>query len=300
MLQLTHDDWLTAVTPKINGAWNLHEAFAKEKLDFFILFSSISCIVGQWGQGNYAAANTFLDSFVQYRHNLGQPASVLDIGVMEDIGYVSQNLAVLEQFRATSAHTLREKDLLDALQLVMTQCTASLPSSAGYVNSAQLVIGLRSTKPLADPSNRAIWKRDIRMSLYRDQETTTAVAGATSNEGLKEFLSRVASEPSTLDVQSNLDFLTHAIGSQLYDFTLQSEEDMDLKQPLSSLGVDSLVAIEIRNWWRHSLGLEISILEIMNSTSIEHLGIIATEGLRRKYEVELTENGDTYLLMKAP
>jgi aryl carrier-like protein len=246
--------------------------------------------VGQWGQGNYSAANTFLDSFVQYRQALGQPASAVDIGVMEDVGYVSQNPAVLEQFKATSAHTLREQNLMDALQLAMKNCTAPPPSAAGYRNPTQLVIGIRSTKPLSDPSNRAIWKRDVRMSPYRNLEVVTASIKGAVNEDLKQFLAAVAKEPSLLNEQSNVDFLTHEIRVRLCNFMLRSEEEIDVKQSLSALGVDSLVAIEIRNWWRQSLGLEISILEIMNSGSIERLGKIASEGLQRKYEVPAGNN----------
>lgn len=288
------------MSPKVDGAWNLHEALAKEKLDFFVLFSSVSGIIGQWGQGNYAAANTFLGSFVQYRHSLNLPASVVDIGVIEDVGYVSQNPAVLEQLRATNAYTLREQDLLDALQLAMTQCSARLPSSDGYANAAQMTIGLRSTKPLSDPTNRSIWKRDIRMSVYRNLENVNVSAGGAVNEDLKQFLAGVASDSSMLDAQSNVDYLTHGIMVQLCGIMLRSEEDVDVKQSLSVLGVDSLVAIEIRNWWRQSLGLEISVLEIMGAGSMEDLGKNAAEGLRRKYGTEVREDGDTYLLMKAP
>lgn len=288
------------MAPKVEGAWNLHDALTGQKLDFFILFSSISCVVGQWGQGNYAAANTFLDSFVQYRQALGLPASAVDIGVMEDVGYVSQNQAVLEQFRATSTYTLREQDLMDALQLVMTKCTAPPPSAAGYRNPGQLVIGLRSTKPLSDPSNRAIWKRDVRMSQYRNLETVTASNSGAVSEDLVQFLAAVAKEPSMLIEQPNVDFLTHKIGVRLCNFMLQSEEDLDVKQSLSALGLDSLVAIEIRNWWRQIFRLEISVLEIMNIGSIEQLGKKAAEGLQRKYEVPSGGDGDTYLLMKAP
>ena len=288
------------MTPKVNGAWNLHQALADQKLDFFVLFSSVSCIVGQLTQANYAAANCFLDSFVQYRHSLGQPASVLDIGVMEDVGYVSLNPWVLEQFKAKNWHTLREQGLLDALQLAMTQCIPAPPRATGYTNPAQLVIGLRSTKPLSDPSNLIIWKRDVRMSFSRNQETATASNGAALNEGLKEFLARVASEPAMLHEQSNLDYLTREICAGLSGLMLQAEEDIDVKLPLSALGVDSLVAIEIRNWWRQVLGLEISVLEIGNAGSMEQLGKTAAEGLRQKYEAHVKEGDDTYLVNKAP
>ena len=273
------------------------------ELDFFILFSSSSGIVGQWGQGNYAAANTFLDSFVQFRHSLGQPASVLDIGVMEDVGYVSQNPAVLEQFRATSSHTLREQDLMDALHFAMIRSMAPPPSRAGYLNSSQTVIGLRSTKPLSDPSNRAIWKRDVRMSLYRNMDHSNGADTGATSEDLKPFLAAVARDPMMLNEQTNKDFLMNKIKVCLCNFMLQSEDDVDVAQPLVSLGVDSLVAIEIRNWWRQQLGLEISVLEIMNAGSIQSLGDVALTGLQRK-STPVQEKEDTAyamaMRMKAP
>ena len=280
------------MAPKVEGAWNLHEALKGRTLDFFILFSSISCIMGQRGQGNYGAANTFLDSFVQYRQNLGLPASVIDVGVMEDVGYVSQNPAVLEHFKASGMHTLREQDLMDTLQLLMTQYKVSPPSTAGYRNSAQVVIGLRSTKPLSDPSNRTVWKRDIRMSHYRNQEAVAVSSSGVNNEDFKKFLAAVAKQPSLLDEQSHVDFLTHKIGLHLGSFMLQSE-DIDVKQSLTALGVDSLVAIEIRNWCRQNLGLDISVLEIMNSGSIEQLGKTAAEKIQQKHGIVSKEEKDT-------
>ena len=222
---------------------------------------------------------------------------------MEDVGYVSANPAVLEQFKATSTHTLREQNLLDAIQLAMAKGPVPAPSVDGYTNPAQLVIGLRSSKPLSDPSNRAIWKRDVRMSLYRNLESaTTASTSGGANDNLKQFLSSMAKEPSALNEQFNIDTLTQEIGRRLGNFMLLAEEDVDVKQSLVALGVDSLVAIEIRNWWRQALGLEISVLEIMNSGSIEALGKIAAGALISKWEVKGggDGDGDTYLLMKAP
>ncbi|KAI9763174.1 MAG: hypothetical protein M1835_007911 [Candelina submexicana] len=299
-LKFTHDEWNAAVAPKVKGAWNLHKALLNQQLDFFILFSSISAIVGQPGQGNYAAANTFLDSFVQYRQSRGLPASAINISVMEDVGYVSQNPAVLEQFKATSAHTLQEQDLMDTLQLVIEKSAAEPSLNEGYCNHNQWVIGLRSTKPLPDPSNRVIWKRDIRMSVYRNIESLTVAGRRMENESLGQFLVAVAKESSMLTEPSNADFLTHQIGLHLCNFMLRSEEDLNMKQPLAALGVDSLVAIEIRNWWRQILGLEISILEIMNAESIEQLGKNALKGLQSRYQVPKESSDDTYLLMKAP
>ena len=300
MLQLTHEDWNTALASKVDGTWNLHRAFQTTKLDFFVLFSSISGIVGQWGQANYAAANTFLDSFVQHRHCLGLPASVIDVGVMEDVGYVSQNPAVLEQFRATGAHTLEEKDLLDAMQMAICQPRPAKPSKDAFSNPSHFTIGLRSTRPLSDPGNRTIWKRDIRMALYRNLEVAADTSGGMASEGLKEFLSSASIDPAILDDKASLDFLTREIGHRICSFMLQPEEDLDVTRSLSAMGVDSLVSIEIRNWWRRNLGLEISVLEIMNAGSVGRLGQVAVEALQAKHEKQTEESEDTYLLMKAP
>lgn len=140
------------------------------------------------------------------------------------------------------------------------------------------------------------------MSLYRNLETSTASGTGAGNEDLKAFLASVAQDPGKMNEQSNIDFLTREIAKRLCNFMLQSEEDVDVKMSLVDFGVDSLVAIEIRNWWRQGLGLEISVLEIMNSGSIEQLGRSAAGALVRKYDVPAGggEGEDTYLLMKAP
>ena len=119
------DDWRTVVDPKIQGTWNLHHALKHKPQTFFVLFSSISGIVGTRGQAAYAAANTFLDSFVSYRHRLGLPASALDIGMMTGIGYLAENTSLQDLLKAQDNHALSETDLIDALQLSISSNSAS-------------------------------------------------------------------------------------------------------------------------------------------------------------------------------
>src|SRR6266480_1477142 len=188
------DEWQAAVAPKVQGTWNLHSVLVKEHqpVDFFLLLSSWSGLVGQWGQANYASANAFLDAFTQYRHSQNLPSATVDMGVMEDIGYVSRNAHVLDHFHMTSTHVLYEQDLLDSLQLLIARSTPlssnnTCSSIGGYehVNNAQLALGLRSTRPLSAPNNRTVWKRDPRMAFYRNIESQVATTIISSNEGLK-------------------------------------------------------------------------------------------------------------------
>jgi hypothetical protein len=121
---------------------------------------------------------------------------------------------------------------------------------------------------------------------------------ATASEGLKGFLASVASTPTMLDEEKNVDFLTQEIGKRIRSFMVQSDDVVDVKMTLSDMGVDSLVSIEIRNWWRMGLALDISVLEIMSAGSIERLGAATVEGLRGKYGPK--DGPHPGLAMKAP
>ncbi|KAI0131573.1 KR domain-containing protein [Daldinia grandis] len=114
---MSYDDWAQCVEPKVLGTWNLHNATVSRglNLDLFVLFSSISGIVGQRGQANYSGANTFLDSFAQYRHCLGLNASAVNIGVMLDHGYVADNPIVRERLLSQGIFGIRIAEMLDAL-----------------------------------------------------------------------------------------------------------------------------------------------------------------------------------------
>ena len=197
---------------------------------------------------SYAAGNTFQDAFVQYRQNLGLPASVLDVGVMADIGYVSQNLDVEKNMRTTGMWFLTEQDLLDALHLSIitgkvsprqNQNPEQNPSSTSYTSNAQLGIGFRSTKPLADPSNRVLWRRDKRMSIYRNMEasnnSSTAASGGEHDE-LEVLLSSIESDPAVLVNPEIIDSLTREIGNTIYRFMLQPVEELDTGKSLAALG----------------------------------------------------------------
>ncbi|GKZ52099.1 hypothetical protein AbraIFM66951_011433, partial [Aspergillus brasiliensis] len=104
VLEMTVAQWEAAINPKVKGVWNLHNMLPKES-DFFVLFASLSGNLGYYGQSNYAAANTFLDAFVQFRHNLNLPASVIDLGAVEDVGFVSRHPEILNRLNNTFGHT---------------------------------------------------------------------------------------------------------------------------------------------------------------------------------------------------
>ena len=148
-----------------------------------------------------------------------------------------------------------------------------------YMSDSQIGLGMGMTMPIAADANRCIWKRDIRMVLYRNLENSGVDNAGTGNGGLREFITTVTSSPETLKEASSLSFLAQEVGTTLFSFLMRPIEELDVKQPLSAVGLDSLVAIELRNWSRQRLGVELSVLEILGAPSIEKLGEAAAARL---------------------
>ncbi|CAI7673580.1 unnamed protein product [Penicillium pancosmium] len=181
MSQMTFNEWQTSVQPKVQGTWNLHHATPSTDLDFFLLFSSICGITGQWGQGNYNAANSFLDAFVTYRHGQNLPASVIDIGFMGSIGMAVESEALMKNLKRSGYYFLNERHLIDALTISLAH---SRPGPDQYMHRSQLGLGIRSTKPIATPTCRVAWKKDSRMAISHHFEPI----GGIGDQGVKDLL----------------------------------------------------------------------------------------------------------------
>lgn len=269
--KMTFSDWTTAVEPKVRGTWNLHHATAASPLDFFILFSSQNAQIGQWGQANYAAANTFLDAFAQYRHGQNLVASVIDVGLMGDVGFAAENRAILKSLGRIGMYILQEQDLLESITLALLKSQpfqkpgvkTSYYYSPGYVG-----IGLNTTTPMSAASTRVPWKRDARMSIYHNLDKTGGdLTGESSSKG-SSLKNQLAAEPSE---ETKIEIVAKALAGTLGTFLIKDESSFPLDKPLKMLGMDSLIAMEVRNWVRQNIGADISTFTILQSPSFIHL-----------------------------
>lgn len=280
--KMAFHEWTAAIMPKVHGTWNLHNATvsAAADLDFMVLFSSLSGIIGQPGQANYASANTFLDAFAQHRNSLGLAASVVDIGAVEDIGFISEHHGLMSKMKTSGFKGVSEQELLDAMTLAMLAHSSppKADDAAGFcfVHANTFVLGLGSTVSMSSPANRAVWKRDRRMAAYHNVSAGVSVQ---PNDTLKTTIASCKADVSLLKSPEVAKIFSIEVGKKLFELLLKPQEDLNTSSALIDLGMDSLVALELRSWWKQVFGFDITVLVMMGMGSLDALGQYAADEL---------------------
>ncbi|KAJ5761957.1 Acyl transferase/acyl hydrolase/lysophospholipase [Penicillium nucicola] len=285
-IRMTLNEWNTAVDPKVKGTWNLHNASvsANADLDFFVLFSSISGLIGNSGQTNYAGANTFLDAFSQYRLSLGLPACAIQIGSVDEVGYTAENESLMQMAKSRGVlnETVSESTLLEAIERAMKSASSELsPIASDTINN--FCLGIRSSTSLNDPGNRSLWKKDIRMAALHNGGEAGSTSTSASNDDLNVFLRTARSDHAFLCRSSSAPFLAVEIGKKVFSLMLKPEEELLTSCSLSDIGMDSLVAIEVRQWWKTIFGFDISAMEMMGMGTLDALGDHAVKGMLKLF-----------------
>ena len=246
------------VRPKVNGAWNLHNTL-DHKLDFFIMLSSISGVIGNRGQAAYAAANSFLDEFAHYRVSKGLPATTIDLGVVKDIGFVAERPDLQASLESLSGDAILDK--ADVLALVKLAVTGQIDKHADH----QCTIGLTFTN--YNPEHPAFfWATDARFSHLRRGAGAT---GGSDSEGSgptpKKALGQARRPEDAARVVSD------ALVGKLSNVLIVPAEEISTGKSVVALGLDSLLAVELRSWIVREMEATMSTMELMTSSSINGL-----------------------------
>lgn len=269
---MTHQEYHEALSCKVQGTWNLHNVSVELNLplSFFTMLSSISGIVGQKGQANYAGANTFLDSLAVYRRSLGLPACSVDLGIVEGIGYLAEHENVHKQLtrNAGTWAPINEARLRQVFELAIYQQEKDSTRQPHPLSAGQMVTGIC----IPIPSDAEIL-RDARFSGLRVVSGQDEVmARSRDDDGDRDLQTLLrALQSKSADGKSLLPTAVK-IANVKFGKLLRLAEPMDPSRPMSIYGLDSLVAVEFRNWARATLGAELSTLEITNAPSLTAIG----------------------------
>ena len=118
LLNLDIDRLHNVMAPKVDGTWNLHHESTQLSLDFFVLYSSAVSVLGSPGQGNYTAANFYLDTMASYRQNLGLPAISINWGPWAEIGLAAERTEQLEAQNASTEHLVKTIKIDQGLKML--------------------------------------------------------------------------------------------------------------------------------------------------------------------------------------
>lgn len=259
---MTFEDYEQVVRSKISGAWNFHKALMTTPLQFFIVLSSVAGIVGNRGQAHYSAANTYLDALVLHRRRQGLAAASIDLAAVEGVGYLAENGAKMSQvMRNLSDNTLGEAEVVALIESAMT----------GKVDSfcqGQVITGLGFDNATSMP----FYASDAKFSHLREALLATSADADVSSGSESLSVSQQLRKCKT--VEEAQDIVTLGLRDKLGTILMLSEEVMAARQgntSITAFGLDSLNAIELRNWIGKELQAHLQVLELLTSGRVADL-----------------------------
>jgi phthiocerol/phenolphthiocerol synthesis type-I polyketide synthase C len=259
-----------ALRPKAYGAWNLHLLTREMSLDYFVLFSSVASVLGSPGQGNYAAANAFLDALAAYRRSLSLPALSINWGPFGGIG--------------------------------MAKAYRKPQHRASGIGSLSIELGMRSLGEFLqarDESRVVVAPIDIEVLLARFLEgpTPPLLRKLGANLGSRPSVSGPARESSFTEIWKAASpdrrrglLVAHLREQVAAVIGLTSPRQLDLRQGFSSIGIDSLMAIELKTRLQTSFGLNLPNTLAFEYPNIEALANFFSSQLSERWH--LNGNGN--------
>ena len=227
LAQQTWDRFATVLEPKVEGSWNLHILSRELPLDHFVLFSSVASVLGSAGQANYASANAFLDTLAHYRRSTGLPAVTINWGAWSGIGLAARhNLG--DRLRAQGMGTISPQQGLRALERILRG------------DSHQVAVMPLQWDAFARQSPMA-GKLPIFAELARVPVERAGEAPPAALPDLKRLVKEARPADRRMVLRNNVAALAVKV------LGLDPSQPPDLRQPLNELGLDSLMAVEMRN-----------------------------------------------------
>ncbi|KAI1755490.1 putative polyketide synthase [Xylaria castorea] len=269
---MTFEQFREVMGPKVDGSIYLDRIFYDTDLDFFLLVSSINCVIGNVGQANYAAANTFMCGLAAHRRKRGLRSAAVNIGAIIGAGYVARQSrkeqdSIVERYLL---QRLSEEDWCQAISEAIEACRRDSP------HGPELTTGLTEVSlEAASAPNAPNWCSNPRFSAFiTAQETIVDEEQDEVALALGEQLRQCQSEQEAYHV------IEGAFATQLRVVLQMSTSDQDLMAARGNeIGLDSLISVDIRSWFLKHLQVNVPVLRIMSNNTMASLIQFAIESL---------------------
>lgn len=247
ILNQNEEKFKKVISPKILGAWYLHELTKDMSLDFFIMYSSVASLLGSAGQSNHSAANSFLDALAGYRRRNGLEAASINWGVWSEIGSAAAADADKNE-KVAGIGTINPRQGIHCLEKAM------------MTDVAQIGIFPMDWKKYYQRHKQRFVEKLIRDDIEEISQN--------ENSGEKEeFILKLKSAPEEKHSELLINFFKKLISGIIKI----EEEELETDLPLNMMGLDSLMAIELKNKVNMQLGVDLNLVRYMEETSIASL-----------------------------
>jgi phthiocerol/phenolphthiocerol synthesis type-I polyketide synthase C len=260
--KLSPDRMRAVLAPKVDGAALLDRLTRVDRLDYFILFSSVTALIGSPGQAAYVAANGFLDGLSQRRRAEGLPALSVNWGAIADVGYLARNTKTSEMIaRRAGVNGLRARHAFDLLATVLAADDGAVASGTVAIapmNWSEAKGGL----PILD--------RPLFSEIMRQTDVSTAEATATD----------LAHAIVGLDDAAARELVFNHLAAQLAKILHMPADEINRFRPLAELGMDSLMGLELRLAMQRQLGVDIPLVSLSEGWSVDSIAAKIVARLR--------------------
>ncbi|MBX7043513.1 MAG: SDR family NAD(P)-dependent oxidoreductase, partial [Ignavibacteria bacterium] len=263
VMNQTGEKFRKVFEPKVRSALLLHDRTKKSGLQFFVMYSSIAAVLGSAGQSNHSAANAFLDSFSRYIHSKGLNSMSINWGVWSEIGSAAERGADRQE-KISGIETISPGEGIDALRKVFD------------TNMPQLGVF------------KVNWSRyNAAVSNSLTCELTSEEAGDGTSSAKKKAKESLAEKLSHTEVKDQSALLQDYFRNLISSIMGLEPEDIEPDIPLSSMGLDSLMAIELKNRVNLELGVNLNLVRYMEETDINRL----SEELKEQIPTLMSRSG---------
>jgi len=262
LLHLNWNRFATVFAPKIDGSWNLHQFSKNLRLDFFVLFSSISSVFGAPAQGNYSAANAFMDALAHYRRKLGLPALSINWGAWAETGMAASLGSSGDKRMARLGLTaIAAEPGMEAMERLLRN---------DYTQATVVPIDWQKFLSQFRPGEVPPFFSE----LNREEPPVGDVDEArTPSVGISQELKKAITKGDVIavDLAERQQILVSYLVDQLARLLGLSAGKLELQEPLLNLGFDSLMAVELKSRIEADFAVIVSVAHLLQGSSIAQL-----------------------------
>jgi hypothetical protein len=266
---MTYEDWAVGVGSKATSSWNLHLALPTG-LDFFVMLASLNGIIGGRAQANYAAGNTFKDALAHHRISIGEKAVSIDLGLVVSEGIVAENADLLASMRRIGhLMDIRQEQLLSLMDYFCDPGLPVLPHS-----QAQILVGLET--PASVEAKGIDLHHGIYRPMFRQMFRMDAGSSSTTTQGVTTDYTAALTQAKSDDEATEL--VASWFRAKVAQILGLQEADVDMDRPVHTYGIDSLVSIDLKNWFAREIRAEIQVFVLLGNKSLREVSEEAAQG----------------------